>query len=225
MPGRASDLRAVPHETKARHDNCPSCRGPFPTEDMRNRGMEQLAENQYFECRWGCGSTQRPSELEEHCRNCQLRQVNCPVKDCPYRSSLRNLQQHLEVDLHDFTIECWSTCTILPFSTPFFDLENVAFWRGKDNKKIHLAKQEDMFVLIGHEFKNQMLTLSFSHFDHPLKYTLKLTGGRDRECIFTGRTKELDANEGGAQVWIPKELGADFRVNDFFPLTMSLEAV
>ncbi|CAE8718567.1 unnamed protein product [Polarella glacialis] len=205
-------------KTKTRHDNCPSCRGPFPAEDMRNRGMEQLAETMHFDCRWGCGASWRPSELEEHCRNCELRQVKCPVQDCPHRGTLFDLRQHLEVDLHHGQV-----CH-LPWSSRLH-MKTSAFSRNLVAMKLKLIRHEDMAVLMRQEFKDNMLTLSFSHFDLPFKYTLKLTGGRDRECIFTGRTKELEANEGGAMVWIPKALGTDFRVNDEFSFTMSFEAV
>ncbi|CAE8583946.1 unnamed protein product [Polarella glacialis] len=90
-------------KTKARHGNCPSCRGTFPTKDMRNRGMEQLTEHVSFDCRFGCGTTWRPSELSRHVRNCKFRQVKCPVKDCSCKCTLFDLQKHLE-DRHDHVL-------------------------------------------------------------------------------------------------------------------------
>ena len=55
-------------------------RALYPRDNLTDvwSGMEQLAEQFAFHCRWGCGHFARPSEMQHHV--CELRPVPCIIK-------------------------------------------------------------------------------------------------------------------------------------------------
>lgn len=207
-------------KTKASTKLCPSCRSRFPCHDMRNRALEQLAENCLFECRWRCGASLRPPSMAKHLSSCVRRAVKCPVPTCGHLVPLQEMLQHIASPLHQKDVIKHSGAG-RPINV------RTSFSEDFEYKKVHLVSDT---CLIHVRIKNNMMSITFSHFHTCVKYHLTLTGKDDHVCVFTGRSRAIDQTTGGTTIYIPKQLGLAFLTKSAngelrFPLVVSFNNV
>jgi hypothetical protein len=83
---------------------CPTCKLAYSSVEIRNRGLEKLAETLIEPCKHGCGEQlSRPARKEHEEKNCTMRPYTCPTigSECDYKSrSAQDIANHM-VSCHE----------------------------------------------------------------------------------------------------------------------------
>lgn len=159
---------------------CPSCNQAFPAQDIRNLGMEQIAANVIFPCRWCCGFEGKPDGLGRHHAVCDFQPIKCPVAGCNHQCPVADMRKHLLSEQHRLEV-----------ARPF--ITDCSVWSNRllPGVKIEPGKTDDAILILNAEIKDHQLQGSVCHIRDRQIFSVAISNSSHQEVRIAGLTAPM----------------------------------